>query len=117
MFALNKITDEKKMSFIYLKSPKLKMYRRWDFLHVCSLSSSLLCYVGLFFPCFFLSKLIRSDRGVSTSEQLRQVTVKVTLRIPQWQRGLTSVTWYPTEVMIVGFRMQMCRFVSTHQGG
>ncbi|MED6274261.1 hypothetical protein CHARACLAT_014592 [Characodon lateralis] len=54
-FALNKITDEKKMSFIFLKSPKLKMYRRWTFLHVCSLSSSLLCYVGLFFPCFYQS--------------------------------------------------------------
>ncbi|MEQ2278399.1 hypothetical protein XENORESO_017784 [Xenotaenia resolanae] len=59
----------------------------------------------------FLSKLIRSDRAVSTSEQLRQVTVKVTLRIPQWQQGLTSETWYPTEVMTVGFRMQMCTFV------
>ncbi|MEQ2277929.1 hypothetical protein XENORESO_009965, partial [Xenotaenia resolanae] len=53
-------------------------------------------------------ELIRSDRAVTISEQLRQVTVKVTLRIPQWQQGLTSVTWYPAEVMTVGFRMQMC---------
>ncbi|MEQ2229644.1 hypothetical protein ILYODFUR_020907 [Ilyodon furcidens] len=30
----------------------------------------------------------------------------------KWQRGLTSVTWSPAEVMTVGVRMQMCTFVS-----
>ncbi|MEQ2238988.1 hypothetical protein ILYODFUR_039122 [Ilyodon furcidens] len=104
------------MSFIYLKSPKLKMYRRWNFLHVCSVFIIvMLCWFIL--SMFFLSKLIRSDRAVSTSEQLRQVTIKVTLKIPQRQQGLTSVTWYPAEVMTDGFRMQMCTFVSAHLGG
>ncbi|MEQ2204581.1 hypothetical protein XENOCAPTIV_015537 [Xenoophorus captivus] len=86
-------------------------------LFACLFSVFIIVMLCWFILSMFLSKLIRSDRAVSTSEQLRQVTIKVTLRKPQWQQGLTSVTRCPTEVMTVGFRMQMCTFVSTHLGG